>query len=743
MFIKIHHRLVGLVLILLLVPGAQAATVADQVRERLAMGEKTNRLINEKSPYLLQHAFNPVDWYPWGEEVFKRARDENKPVFLSIGYSTCHWCHVMEKESFENPEIAALLNKWFICIKVDREERPDIDQMYMAATQAMTGSGGWPMSVFLFPDGKPFYAGTYFPPQALYGRPGFGDILAGIHDAWINKRADLHDAAVGLVRELEKRAQASVSGKLDREILDRAYAGFANDYNQAYGGFSYAPKFPRPVQFNFLFRYWHRTGIPQARDMVLQTLQYMRKGGIWDHVGGGFHRYATDPQWRVPHFEKMLYDQAQLASTYLDAYQITGEQQYADTAAGIFEYVLRDMTFDGGAFYSAEDADSDDPYSPGNRSEGAFYLWTEKEIKAVLAEEDVPLFMYRFGIKEEGNAPEDPQGEFKGKNILYLAHSLEQTALKFNRTAESVHSSLEKSLTHLLKVRSGRKRPHLDDKVLVSWNGLMISALARGSAALDDRRLLNAAVRAARFIRNTLYDTNSGELKRRFRAGESGLAGQLEDYAFLVAGLIDLYQVGQDPAWLEWAIALTKKQIELFWDNAGRGFFDSIGDPALPFRMKGDYDGAEPAGNSVAAMNLLLLGAVTSNTEWTEKGKACTEIFSTRINAQPKMLPRMLCAFDQSRSKPQQVVIAGRRGRDDSRAMMAEVFKIFEPGRMVLLADDGPNEMFLTRFLPFIGNMDMLDDRATAYVCRDFTCRKPVSDTDRLKLQLTGGAATR
>ena len=734
-------RIASLVLVLMVSTWCQAAPINDLIQKRLKMGEKTNRLIHEKSPYLLQHAFNPVEWYPWGEEAFAKAKAENKPIFLSVGYSTCHWCHVMEEESFENPKIAAILNRWFISIKVDREERPDIDQMYMSATQAMTGSGGWPMSVFLFPDGKPFYAGTYFPPQAMYGRPGFTDVLLGIQEAWKNKRSDLQEVASQLVSELEKRSKTSGEGKLDKDILDKAFQGFKGDYNPAYGGFSYAPKFPRPAQLNFLFQYYHRTKNVDAKDMVLRTLQYMNKGGIWDHVGGGFHRYATDPGWRVPHFEKMLYDQAQLANTFLDAYLISGEKQYATVAEQIFEYVLRDMTSPQGGFYSAEDADSIDPYNPAHKSEGAFYLWTEKEIRQVLSKDTVELFIHRFGIKKNGNAPEDPQDEFKGKNILYFEHSILETAQKFKISEESVESKLDKALVTLLGIRSKRNRPHLDDKILVSWNGLMIASLARGSAILGDDHLLDSARKAALFIKEKLYISKNKSLMRRYRDGESGLDGQLDDYAFLVYGLFELYQADQDPEWLKWAVDLTQKQIELFWDKEQGGFFDSVGDTALPFKMKGDYDGAEPAGNSIAAMNLLLLGAVTMNQSWIEKGRICTEVFSASIQAQPKMLPQMLNSWDHAQAKPQQVIISGPRKREDTQKMMSLAYNTFEPGRILLLADNGANEKYLARQLLFIEDMDMIDDKATAYVCKDFVCQLPVNTLNNLKKQLLSKSA--
>jgi len=726
-------RIASLFLVLMVSTWCQAAPVNEMIQKRLAMGDKPNRLINEKSPYLLQHAFNPVDWYPWGEEALEKARREDKPIFLSVGYSTCHWCHVMEEESFENTEIAAILNRWFVCIKVDREERPDIDQLYMSATQAMTGSGGWPMSVFLFPDGKPFYAGTYFPSQAMYGRPGFTDVLVSIHQAWENKRSDLKEVASHLVDELKKRSEKAGNGKLDQEIAGHAYHEFEKDFDPAYGGFGTAPKFPRPVQFNFLLRYWHRTGNEQARDMVLQTLQFMEKGGIWDHIGGGFHRYSTDTQWLVPHFEKMLYDQAQIANSYLDAYLITGDRQYQETATAIFTYVLRDMTAPEGAFYSAEDADSEDPYNPGNKKEGAFYLWTEKEIRDLLTKEDADIFCSRYGVEKNGNVPTDPTGEFKGKNILHLVRTIEETAKIHGGTVDEVTESLNRSVKELLKIRSTRIRPHLDDKVLVSWNGLMIGALARGSVMLHDRHLLNSAKKAALFIKNSLYDSNGKTLKRRYRDGESGLAGQLDDYAFLVHGLIELYQAEQDPQWLEWALDLTGKQIELFWDRNLGGFFDSVENPALPFRMKGNYDGAEPTGNSIAAMNLLILGGATFNGEWLEMGRRCIEVFAPAMKDHPTMLPQMLCAWDQSLSKPQQVVISGQPDNKDTKAMLETVFSSYEPGRVVLLADDGLNERLLARYLSFIGDMGMIDGKATAYVCQDFTCQMPVHTVDDLK----------
>ncbi|GAB4336518.1 MAG: thioredoxin domain-containing protein [Desulfobulbaceae bacterium] len=699
------------------------------------MGEKPNRLIKEKSPYLLQHAFNPVDWYPWGEEAFARAKKENKPIFLSVGYSTCHWCHVMEEESFENPEIAAILNRWFICIKVDREERPDIDQLYMSATQAMTGTGGWPMSVFLFPDGKPFYAGTYFPPKAMYGRPGFSDVLLSIHEAWESRQDDLKDVATRLVDELEKRNREG-GEQVERNVLGAAFKAFQADYEPEYGGFSRAPKFPRPSQFTFLLRYHHRTGNREALDMVLQTLRHMADGGLHDHVGGGFHRYATDMRWRVPHFEKMLYDQAQLAQSYLDVFLLTGEQGFAEVARGIFTYVLRDMRSPEGGFYSAEDADSEDPSRPGTKNEGAFYLWTAAELEKILTREEREVFFPLFNIRREGNALEDPQGEFKGKNILYYDGKSKGSTQNTGKNIKHVQDLTENSLKKLLEHRGKRKRPHLDDKIITSWNGLMIGALARGSAVFDDENLLAAAREAAQFVRKHLYDEEKGTLLRRYRDGHAGLAGQLDDYAFLVNGLLDLYQADQDPGWLDWAARLTRTMIDLFKDEKNGGLFDSEPDPSLPVRVRARYDGAEPAGNSVAAMNLLQLGAMLMKPEWTEAGKQVIESFGTYLRSQPRLLPYMLSVLDQSGAKPQQVIISGKKESPDTLAMLREVFTTFEPGRVVLLAEDGPNEKYLSQSLLFIGDMDMMDGKATAYVCQNFTCSMPVNSVEDLAAQL-------
>ena len=699
--------------------------------------EYTNRLVNEQSPYLLQHAHNPVDWYPWGEEAFARAEKEDKPIFLSIGYSTCHWCHVMAHESFENPEISALLNKWFICIKVDREERPDIDQMYMAATQALTGSGGWPMSVFTFPDGRPFWAATYIPPVGMRGQPGFPDILEAVHTAWTSRRDELVTAASSLVKALEGGA-SNPTGKINGKVDEHAYQSLVTTFDSRYGGFGSAPKFPRPVNLSFLFRYWLATGNSRGKDMALQTLKAMAKGGMYDQLGGGFHRYSVDGQWRVSHFEKMLYDQAQLLDAYLDGYLISRDEQFARTAREIASYVLRDMRDPAGGFYSAEDADSDDPYLPGKHGEGAYYLWTEEDIVKTVGARDAAVFNYCYGVEFDGNALADPQGEFAGRNILYKAHTPAEAAEHFKKTTAEIIQSLDRAAAKLFAKRQQRRRPHLDDKVLTAWNGLMIGALARAGAILEEPEFTRAAREAAAFIRDTLYESTSATLQRRYRKGKSGLAGQLDDYSFLVAGLIQLYEVEQQPKWLQWAIDLTTTQIQLFADSREGGFFDSLQDPTVVVRMKSDYDGAEPAANSVAAENLLRLGRLIDRQEWVDLAEKTINSFSAQLNAYPQALVYMLAVYQELTEKHVQVVIAGRRAGKDTRDMMAAVVKVYNPGRLLQLADGSENQKFLGKYVASITGVPMQDGKATAYVCKEKTCLPPVTTVEALRKLLNG-----
>ncbi|MBI4535302.1 MAG: thioredoxin domain-containing protein, partial [Ignavibacteriae bacterium] len=633
----------------------------------MQQGRTPNRLIEEKSPYLLQHAFNPVEWYAWGEEAFAKARAEQKPIFLSIGYSTCHWCHVMEHESFEHDSIAAIMNQYFVSIKVDREERPDVDKIYMSALQAMGQNGGWPMSMFLTPDLKPFFGGTYFPPETRYGRIGFPELLTRIHHLWMNQREKILESADGLTTHLKELSAAGTqTTTLRNSILDTTFAQFDRSYDPLHGGFGDGPKFPRPVVFNFLLRYHYRTGEQKALQMSERTLRAMSAGGMYDHIGGGFHRYSVDGEWRVPHFEKMLYDQAQLVNSYVDLFQITKDPYYARIIREVLEYVLRDMTSAEGGFYSAEDADSPKPEDPSEQGEGACYVWLRKEILDVLGTESGDLFCFAYGVEDLGNALMDPQQEFTGKNILYIAHPVSEVAQRFGMTEEEVESILAGARKKLFNVRSKRPRPHLDDKILTSWNGLMISALARAYQVLDDPTYLKAAERAAEFVMTRLYDGKM--LIRRYRDGESKYEAHLDDYSFLVHGLLDLYESSLNFRWLRTAIDLTEKSIEIFWDASRGGFFDTSGkDSSILVRMKELYDGAEPTGNSMAVMNLLRLSQMTDNPGWRTKAEGTLRSYAAILEKQPFSMPQMVSAFDFSLEKVKQIIVAGERHGIDTR----------------------------------------------------------------------------
>ncbi len=696
--------------------------------------EHVNHLIHEKSPYLQQHAHNPVDWYPWGEEALAKARKEDRPIFLSIGYSTCHWCHVMAHESFENQIIADFLNAHFISIKVDREERPDIDQIYMAATQAMTGSGGWPMSLFLFPDTRPFYAGTYFPPESMQGRPGFLQILQAIHKAWTNDRKRLGQSAEQVTAYI-KESNPDKGRSLARAWLEKGFRLQEESYEPKYGGFGQAPKFPRPVVMDFLFHFYKSSGQKEARDMALYTLDKMAAGGMYDQVGGGFHRYSVDGQWRIPHFEKMLYDQGQLASLYLSAFQVNGDPRYKKTAMEVLDYVLRDMQDPGGGFYSAEDADSVNPYDPSEHGEGAYYLWTEQEITSLLTDREAVLFKAYYGVEKDGNALHDPQKEFVGRNILYQAKDLAQVAREGKISEQELEEILQNSRAKLLAQRQKRTAPHLDDKIITAWNGLVISALARGAVILEEERYLLAAERAADFLLASLM--TGGELKRRWREGEARHAAGLDDYSFLIQGLLDLYGASHVPSRLMQAMELTELQIVRFSDEKG-GFYDTPASADLLARMKAAYDGAEPSGNSVAALNLLRLGNLTGKKEWSELGKKTIEAFGKTLEAYPPAMPLMLTAMDFQLDKPRQIVIAGDPDKEDTRTLLREVHSRYLPNTILLLADGRGNQAFLEKRLPFVKTVMKIEGRATAYVCEDFTCKMPVNTREALADLLDG-----
>ena len=691
----------------------------------------SNRLAHEKSPYLLQHAHNPVDWYPWGEEAFAKAASENKPIFLSIGYSTCHWCHVMERESFENPEIAKILNESFVPVKVDREERPDVDRVYMLFVQASTGSGGWPMSVWLTPDRKPFFGGTYFPPDNRYGRPGFGAILQNLAHAWQEDRARIEQSGGQVLAQLREYAGASnatdaAGVPVNKDVLDSAFYAFRRMFDTRLGGFGGAPKFPRPSVHNFLVRYYAETRNEEALEMVLLTLREMAKGGMNDQLGGGFHRYSVDERWFVPHFEKMLYDQAQLAISYLEAFQITRDGQYAAAAREIFSYVLRDLTHPEGGFYSAEDADSaPDPAHPKEKREGAFYVWTREEVEAVLGASDVAIFNFRFGVEERGNVSEDPHGEFGGRNILFQAHTIEETAEHFRIPADEARAILRSASLKLLEARSRRPRPHLDDKILTGWNALMISAFAKGAQILEEPRYAEAARGAVRFIREHLWDGQRAILLRRFRDGESAIDGFLDDYAFLILALLDLYETTFEREDFQFAAALAERAIEHFEDRENGGFFSTEeGGAYLVLRLKDDYDGAEPSGNSGMALALLRLARMTDRDDFRQAAERTLSAFASRLKTHGAGLPQMLVANAFAMARPQEIVLAASATDGDMPAMLAAIRRHFLPNTVILMARETGR------------SMPAIDDSATAYVCENYACKLPVTSAEALEKQL-------
>ena len=682
-----------------------------------------NHLISEKSPYLQQHAHNPVDWYPWGEAAFEKARLEDKPIFLSIGYSTCHWCHVMERESFESPSIAAILNQSFVPIKVDREERPDVDHIYMMYVQATTGSGGWPMSVFLTPDRMPFFGGTYFAPDDRYGRPGFAVVLERIAEAWKTQHDKILESSSNVMEQLKLHSESALaSAALDTKALDAAFQYFRRTFDTTHGGFGDAPKFPRPVVLNFLLRYHHRTGRAEALDMTLATLRAMADGGMHDQLGGGFHRYSVDERWFVPHFEKMLYDQAQLAISYIEAYQITHDPFYAGIARATLDYVLREMTHPDGGFYSAEDADSViDPANPKEKGEGAFYLWTAQELEQLLGPQLAKVFAFRYGVEPSGNVHHDPHGEFNGKNILYVRQTVAETA---------TDTELREATKRLLDVRSKRVRPHLDDKILTSWNALMISAFAKAAQALDEPAYLNAATRATEFVLSRMYDAGTGRLLRRYREGEAAISGFLDDYAFLIAALLDLYETDFHPQRIELAIALASKMRELFEDPMDGAFFTTAaGDPSLVLRVKDDYDGAEPSGNSIALLDLERLAHLTNRAEFRQTAERALRALGPKMASQSVAVPQMLVAFDYSLAARREVVIVG--SRREAQPFLDQLRSRFLPHTVVLLVDSEDTRRKLQHIFPAVAEMRELNGKPTAYVCQGYVCQLPVNEVSK------------
>ncbi len=686
----------------------------------------TNRLIHETSPYLLLHAHNPVDWYPWGEEAFAKARRENKPIFLSVGYYTCHWCHVMERESYSNPDVAAVLNRSFVAIKVDREERPDIDSTYMAFVEATTGSGGWPMNVLLTPELKPFFGGTYFPPDNLK------QLLARVAELWASHRSDIEKSAGNITDQLQRfTTVASTGGSLPPRVLDNAFQQIKQTYDAADPGFGGAPKFPRPVVLEFLLPYWKRTGNQEALDMVLKTLHAMAAGGVHDQLGGGFHRYSTDTHWRVPHFEKMLYDQAQLASIYTEAFQITHDPFYADVTRDILDFTLREMRDPSGGFYSALDADSPVARGSTKNGEGAFYVWRAVEIEQVLGPELVPIFEFRYGVSKEGNVPasQDIEGWLKGKNVLYEEHSVQETAAKFGKKASDTEQLLAEARKKLFTARAARPRPPSDTKVITAWNGMMISALSRASRVLNEQRYLQAAEQAQILIERKLYEQATGTLKRRYRHGIIGINGYLDDYAWAIKGSLDLYEASFETSLLPWALKLQRKQDDLFWDQKQGGYFTTTGaDKSLLWRSREAYDGAEPSAASVSALNLIWIWQLTDDKTWKDKLDNTLAASSSQLEKSPEATPLLAAALDMQLSKHKQIVIAGSPHAADTSALVDLVWQRFLPNAILFLADGGQGQRELARYLPVAEHMSRKQGKATAYICENYVCNLPTAD---------------
>jgi uncharacterized protein YyaL (SSP411 family) len=672
-----------------------------------------NRLISEKSPYLLQHAYNPVDWHPWNEDAFELARREDKPVFLSVGYSTCHWCHVMAHESFEDPEVASLMNEAFVCIKVDREERPDIDQIYMAAAMGMTGRGGWPLTIIMTPEKKPFFAGTYIPKKGRFGQAGMLDLIPRIKDLWDRNRDELLGSADKVTDYLRQAEIPQAHGaKLDASTLDKAFEELAGIFDMQNGGFGTAPKFPAPHNLLFLLRYWRRSGNPHALEMVERTLQAMRSGGICDHVGFGFHRYSTDAQWFVPHFEKMLYDQAMLVMAFSEAYQATGKKEYASAINEILQYVHRDMASPEGGFYSAQDADSEG-------EEGRFYLWTAKELKAVLEKEEFGLLIRLFDVHELGNFE-------KGKNILRLVSSLEDAAGVMGIKEADLRDRLEKCRIKLLAAREKRVRPLRDDKILADWNGLMMSAYCRAAQSLHEPSYAEKAKGAADFILEKMR-TSEGRLWHRYKNGAS-IQANLDDYAFLVSGLIDLYETIFDIKYLKAALELNKVLLEHFWDEGSGGLFFAPDDgEQLLVRKKEAYDGAIPCGNSVSMLNFLRLSHLTGDPDLEDKALSIGRAFAAMIDSRPIGHSMLLCALDFALGPSSEVVLVGEPGEEGIRAMLKEIYSRFLPNKTVVAAPE--NEINnMSDMIKTMQLLSRLDGKPTAYVCSGHICHLPVND---------------
>ena len=680
-----------------------------------------NRLANSQSPYLLQHASNPVDWYPWGDEAFEKAKKENKPIFLSIGYSTCHWCHVMEHESFEDSTVAAQMNKYFVSVKVDREEMPEVDHLYMSVCQAMTGRGGWPLTIVMTPDKDPFFAGTYFPKQGRGKRPGMLQLIPSLANAWSTKQGEITKTIDRVQSYLTEVNTSSQGDEWDETMIRDAFSQYASRFDPDYGGFGKAPKFPSPHNLIFLLRYSKLFGDATGKTMVEKTLHQMRLGGVFDHIGLGFHRYSTDKRWFLPHFEKMLYDQAMISMAFLEAYQITNNENYANVAREIFTYVLRDMTDKDGGFYSAEDADSEG-------EEGIFYIWTQEELVKILGEDDGLKLAKTFGFIDGGNFFEEASGQTTGNNIPYFQDDRETLAKNADMSLDDFNAFIEKSRQKLFEVREKRIHPLKDDKILTDWNGLMIAALSQGGQVLGDEVYIDAAKNAVKFVLESLRDKN-GRLMKRSRLGKAGLQPHLDDYSFMIFGLLNLYEATFDPSYLASALELTEIMIEDFSDKNGGFFIGSKDAEKLMIRAKDSYDGAIPSGNSVAALNLFRLGKITGNTKWTDLGYTTLKAFTDKAKQSPTGFSHMMTAFMFDFKNPKEVVLVGDSNDPETQKTISAIRKNYSPNKVILFKDVS-NPDALLQVAPWTQDHVMINGSPTFYVCENFACKQPTTSLD-------------
>ena len=684
-------------------------------------GRNQNRLAKESSPYLLQHADNPVDWYPWGNEAFKKAREEDKPVLVSIGYATCHWCHVMAHESFKDEQVAQLMNRAFVNIKVDREERPDIDNTYMLVCQMLTGSGGWPLNVFLTPDKKPFYAATYIPKVGRQGRPGMRELIPWISKLWENDREKIINSTDEIVTAFQKSTVFNASDRWDSDILDEAYYQYEQQFDQRFGGFGTSPKFPSPHNLMFLLRYADCHQNSKALAMVEQTLTCMRMGGVFDQVGGGFHRYSTDRKWLVPHFEKMLYDQAMLLIAYTEGWQFTKNDLFKQTAEEICSYLMRKMRDQDGGFYSAEDADSEG-------EEGKFYVWSTEEVRKLLPMSEAELFIEAYNLVDEGNYRDEASGRKTGKNIPHLQKSFKELAQEQEMKPEKLHSTLAAIREKLLKQRQKRVHPLLDDKILTDWNGLIMAALAKAGSVFDNQDYIAKAEQCWRFIKDKLLVEDS-RLKHRYRNGEVAIDGHADDYAFVIWGLIELYEATFKTEYLQYAVLLNQQLIKGFWDEESGGFyFTNESAEELLGRKKEIYDGAMPSGNSIAMMNLLRLGRMIGNTEWEQMADESLKLFTKSIEQTPTSFGAALQSVDFVEGDSREIIIAG--SRDHSDAFIHQLYNHFLPRSVVILND--PQDDLIQDLVPYLSDFGMQNGEPTAYVCQNYTCELPTNDPHKM-----------